>query len=172
MKLIILNGSSCSGKSTITKNIMMKKSHYFHINRDSIKWLFSKYKYERDHENVQKILLTIADTVFKMGYNTILDFAIYKKYRQEIIDLAKKYKYELLEINLEADYEILLKRFNERIKNVSLVPKKDRLISNTSVKRFKEIFDIFNKEKNHLAITVRTDTQTVEKVLKTIIKFL
>jgi len=172
MKLIILNGSSCSGKSTIIKNIMAEKSHCFHINRDSIKWSFSKYQYDKDHENVQKILLAIADTVFKIGYNTILDFAIYKKYRQEFIDLAKEYNYELLEINLEADYEILLKRFNERIKSVSLVQKKDRIISNTSVDRFKEIFDIFNKEKNPLALTIRTDTQNVENVSKSIMKFL
>ncbi len=172
MKLIIFNGSSCSGKSTIIKNIMLEKEHYFHLHHDSIKWSFSKYKSEIFYNDVQKVLMAMADSVFKMKYNVILDCAFYESSRQEFIDLAKKYDYEILEINLEADYEVLLSRFHVRVKSALAVPEKDRRISNLSEVRFKELFDLFNKEKNPQATTYRTDKQSIEEISESIMKIL
>ena len=172
MKLIIFNGSSCSGKSSVIKNIMTEKDNYFHLNHDSIKWLFSKYESNRYYKDVHKVLLAIAVAVFEMKYNVLLDCSFYKSSRQEFIDLGKKYDYEILEINLEADYEVLLKRFNERVERALSVPVKDRRIANTSADRFKELFDIYNSEKNSSAITFKTDTETIEEVTGRVMKLL
>ena len=52
------------------------------------------------------------------------------------------------------------------------VPEKDRRISNLSEERFKELFDIFNKEKNPDAITFKADEETPEEIVEKIKKYL
>ena len=172
MKLIILNGSSCSGKSTIIKNVMREKDNFFHLHYDSLKWSFSKYSKEKHYKDVQKIVLAVAETVFKMRYDVISDSSLTRIFREKLISLANKNDYKILEINLEADYKVLLKRFNERVASALLVPEKDRRISNLSVDRFKELFNIFNQEKSSSAKTFRTDTQSIENVSEKVIELL
>jgi predicted kinase len=151
---------------------MREKEHFFYLHYDSLKWLFSQYSSEKRYEEVKKIVLTVAETVFKMGYNVVSDSSLIRASREKLIDLATKNNYEILEINLEADYEILLKRFNERVAEALLVPEKNRRIANLSVDRFKELFNIFNKEKNSEALTFRTDNQSIEEVSEQIMKLL
>lgn len=168
MKLIIINGSTCSGKSTIIKSILKERENYFHLSYDALKWSFSKYKSEIHYQDVQKIVLSVADTVFKMKYNVISDSTLYKYSRDKLIESALANGYEILEINLEADFEILAKRFDERVASALLSP--ERRISNLSKDRFKELFDIYCNERNPLALTFRTDTQSVDEVLEKVMK--
>lgn len=170
MKLVILNGSTCSGKSTILKIIMKQKDNFFWLSYDALKWSFSQYKSEIHYQDVQKVLLTIANTVFDMKYNIITDSVLYAASREKLINLANRAGYEILEINLETDFEVLSQRFDERVASALANP--HSRISNTSKDRFKELFDIFNQEKNPKAITLRTDTQSIEEVTNSVIKLL
>ncbi len=170
MKLVIINGSSCSGKSTVIKNILKERDDFFHLSWDSLKWLFSKYNHDRHYEDVKNLVLATAKTIFKMNYNILSDSSLYREMRNQLISLASDSGYEVVEINLEADFEVLAKRFNERVASALLSP--ERRISNLSKDRFKNLFDIFNKEKNPSAIIIRTDTQSIEDVLREINKFL
>ncbi len=170
MKLVLLNGSSCSGKSTIIKHIIKEKDNFFQLSYDSIKWLFSKYAYKKYGDDVQKVIFSIALTVFKMHYNVVADYTKDKKSRQKLIALAKKHGYEIIEINLEADYGVLSKRFDERVARALSNP--ELRIVNTSKERFNRLHEQFHKEKNSKAITFRTDKQTVEQVSKKILKLL
>lgn len=172
MKLIILNGASCSGKSTIIKNMMREKDHLFYLHYDSLKWSFSKFSREKHYEDVKKIVLAVAETVFEMGYDVVSDSSLTRASREKLMNMATKKNYEILEINLEADYQVLLERFNQRVASALLIPEKDRKISNLSVDRFKELFDMFEQEKNSDAITFRTDNQSIEEVSEKIMKLL
>ena len=172
MKLIILNGASCSGKSTIVKRIMKERDNLFLLHYDSLKWLFSQYSNEKHYDDVQKVMLTVAGKIFQMKYDVICDSGLRKISRDNLIDVANKYKYEIIEINLDADYEVLAKRFDERVKRVMSVPEKDRRISNMSMDRFKELYDMFQSEKNKEAIEFNTDTQTEEEISESIINIL
>ncbi len=73
---------------------------------------------------------------------------------------------------MELDYDVALKRFNERVASAMLVPEKERRISNTSVVRFKELNDIYDREKNSSATTFRTDKLSPEEISGEIIKLL
>jgi tRNA uridine 5-carbamoylmethylation protein Kti12 len=84
MKLIIINVSSCSGKSTTLKKIMSKREHLFWLSQDTIKWLFSKYSYENNYRDLEKIILDLAYSVFKIKYDVIFDSPLYKEFRQQI----------------------------------------------------------------------------------------
>lgn len=169
MKIVIINGSSCSGKSTIVENVMEQEERLFHLSYDRLKWLFSKYSSSEQYKDVWEVVLAVAETVFEMRYHVIADSVLYKKHRQKIIELAKRNGYEVLEINLEADYAGLSRRFDERVASAMADPK--RKISNISEERFKELYDIFQSEKNPRALTFRTDTQGVEEISAVIIDF-
>lgn len=169
MKIIILNGASCSGKSTIIKEIM-KKKNLFHLSYDSLKWSFADYKPEKHRKKVKKIFLAVANCVLKMKYNIVSDSNMNKNERVRLIRLAQKMKYEIIEINLETDLKELLKRFNKRVTEHSKNP--DRKLSNKSKKRFVEIYNIFNKDKNKKATTFYTDKQGINEISKNILKLL
>ena len=170
MKLIILSGASCSGKSTIIKSIMNQQEDLFHLSYDSLKWSFSNYNPDKNYKDVQKIVLSVAGAVFKMKYNIISDATLYKECREKLISLAISFGYQILEINLETSHEILMKRFDERVANFLAVS--DRRISNISKDRFQELLEIFEKEKNPEALTFKTDKQNVEDITRDIIKLL
>lgn len=170
MKLIAINGSSCSGKSSVIKILMQGRDNLFYLHYDSLKWAFSKYDREKHYKDVQRIVLSVAKEVFKMKYNVISDSSLTKEFRKELIDLAKDNGYEIIEINLEADLSTLLSRFNERVENAMKIINKDRKISNTSVDRFMELHEIYHKDKNENAITFNTSTTTPEEIAEDINK--
>jgi|SRR3989338_702114 len=169
MKLVVLNGASCSGKSTIIKNIIKEKEGYFHLSYDSLKWQFSKYASGKYFKDVNIIMLSILDAVCKLKHNVICE-SYHKESREKLIVLATEYGYEVVEINLEADWEVLSKRFEERVAEASLNP--EIKVANRTIERFKELFDIYEKEKNPSAIIFRTDTQSIEEVSNSILKLL
>ena len=115
------------------------------------------------------VMVSILDTMCKLKYNIISE-ALKKESREEIIGLAKEYGYEVLEINLEADWKVLSERFDERVAIALANPEKK--IANLSKDRFKELFERYQNEKNPLALTFRTDTQSVENVSSDIMKLL
>jgi len=168
MKLLILNGGSCSGKSSVIKYIMKKREHLFHLSYDSLKWSFSNYTPDKYYQDVQKIVLAVASTVFKIKYDVVSDSTLYDKSRKELINLATLAGYQILEVNLEASTEVLIKRFDERAASALATP--ERRISNLSKDRFQELLDIFEREKNPQAISIRTDSQSIEDVAESILK--
>jgi predicted kinase len=172
MKIIILNGSSCSGKSSIIKILMKERENLFYLHYDTLKWLFSKYKREKHNKDVQKIVMHVVGEVFSMGYDVISESSLTRESRQKLIDLANKNNYEIIKINLEADFDVLLKRFNERVEAALKIPEKDRKISNLSVERFKELYEIYNNEKDSDAIVYKTDKENPEEIAEKINKML
>jgi len=172
MKLIIVNGSSCSGKSSMIKVLMKKHNNLFHLHYDSLKWLFSKYNKEEHYKDVQKIVLSVAKEIFSMKYDVISDSAITKEFREELINIAKDNNYEIILINLEVEFNVLLERFKERVESALKIPEKDRKISNLSVDRFKELYEIYNKEKDLNAIVFRTDLENPEEIAEKISEML
>lgn len=170
MKLLVLNGSSCSGKSTVIKHILTQKERYFHLSYDAIKWQFSQYASgSGHHEDIHTVMLSILGAVCELQYNVVTG-ALRKVARQKFIDVAASYGYEILEINLEADYEVVSKRFDERVAHALENP--ESRVANRSKEKFKELFEIYQREKNPSAITLRTDTQSVEQITERVTQLL
>lgn len=139
---------------------------------DSLKWSFSRYSPDKQHNDVLNVVFAVADAVFKMRYDIIADALLYKERRNKLIDSAKRKGYEVIEINLEADYNVLEKRFDERVGRAIKTPVQERKISNLSKDRFNELHNIFHGEKNNQAITFKTDTESIEEISQKIIKLL
>jgi len=164
MKLVILNGASCSGKSTVIEKLMKHKERYFHLSYDALKWQFSQYASGKYYEDLHKLRLAMLRALCELKYNVITE-AVHEVSRQKHIDIAAEYGYEIVEINLEADYETLLKRRGERI------AARDRK-EDFSQERFDALFNAYQSEKNNQAITFKTDTQSAEEIAESILKLL
>ena len=168
MKLIILNGSPCSGKSTIIKHIMQREEHLFYLSYDALKRSFSQYEFGKFHDDVYHVVLAVAEAVFKMKYDVVCDTALYKITKDKIIDLAKEHEYKIIEVNLETEWDVLVERYKMRVaKNLANTEKK---IANITPERFKELYDIYNNEKSADAVVFHTDVgdgrDVAEKVMQ------
>jgi len=170
MKFVMINGPCCVGKSTVINTIVSEHGHLYKLSYDAQKWLFSKYNPNTHSEDVCKVLGVLAGTVSEMGYDIICDGARFKDSRETLFDIVKKNGYEIIEINLEADFEVLLQRFKERVTNAAVDTSNP--ISNTSVERFKELFDIYQVEKNPTVVTLRTDKLSPKEITKNIFELI
>ncbi len=170
MKFIIINGSSCSGKSAVIKNVLKKRDRLFYLSYDSVKWLFSKYSSDEHYKDVHNVMLPMTQALCEMKYDIISDSGLYREWREKLLSVPRAHGYDIIEINLDTDYDVLLKRFEERVAGALKIPEKDRRVSNISKERFKELYDIFQKEKNPSAIIFRTDKQSVEEIAENVIK--
>ena len=112
----------------------------------------------------------MAEAVCGMNYNIICDSALHKENREVLLDIPRRHGYEIIEINLEAGYEVLVERFNERVEKANATP--NAKISNTSIDRFKELYDIYQTNKNPNAVVFNTDKQSIEEVVGEIFKLI
>lgn len=169
MKLVILNGSSCSGKSTAIKAVMKEREGYFHLSYDTLKWQFSRYVSGKYTKDIYEIMVATLQALLKQKHNVICE-AYHPAQRVELITLAKKEGYEIVEINIEAEKEVLIERFNERVAAFMANPEKK--IANRSIERFEELYKMYQDGKNPDAIVIRSDTQSIEEVWESILKYL
>ncbi len=169
MKFVLLNGASCSGKSTVVKRVLKDKAGYYQVSYDALKWGFSQYKPDKHFEEVRKLMRALTEAVCVMEYNIICDSGLFKETRDKLFEIAQKYNYEIIEINLEAPYEVLVERFDKRVAEAAAGGGR---VTNTSKERHKELFDIYESEKNLHAITYHTDKQSIDEVAEAVLKLL
>lgn len=164
MKLIILSGPVCSGKTTVADILMKRAERYFHLSYDSLKWQFSQYSSGKYPEEILALRLSMLRTLCELKYNVLTE-STHATTRQNHIKIAQEHDYEVIEINLEANRKVLLDRCLRR--NEAVPPNKV-----VSIKRFDEVLELYEREKNPNAITFRTDTQGIEEISKAILKLL
>ncbi|MFA5998040.1 MAG: AAA family ATPase [Candidatus Paceibacterota bacterium] len=168
MKFISINGSTCSGKSSVIKEVLKQRDHLFYLSYDAVKWSFSHYSPDTHFKDVHTVMLAMAEALCKMQYDVISDSGLFKKWREELLNIPRSHGYDVVEINLECDYELLAQRFDERV--AAKLANPEIRISNLSKNRFKELNDTFQKEKNTSALTFRTDTQSLEEISESVLK--
>jgi predicted kinase len=167
MKFIQINGPSCVGKSTIVKHIIDEKPRYYKVSYDALKWGFSQYKADEHFDDVRALVRGLAEAVCKIEYNIVCDSGMHLATREQLFEIARRHNYEVIEINLEADYEVLRQRFEARMANAAADP--SRRISNKNPERHRELFDIYQAEKNPNAITFRTDLLSEDEIAKQVL---
>lgn len=101
------------------------------------------------------------------NHNIICDSVIHQKDREKVTQIAEKYNYKIISINLEAPLKTLNERFEiEKQKNI------ERKRLGTTHERFKEIYEIYHKEKDENAKTFNTGKINAENLAKKILKIL
>ncbi len=170
MKFLMLNGASCSGKSTIVKRVMKEVPGYYQLSYDSLKWGFSQYKPDQHFDDVRKLVRALAETLCAMKYNILCDSGLHKETREKLFEIVKRHNYEIVEVNLNAEYKVLTERFDKRIADAAATP--GTRIANTSKERHKELYNIYESEKNPQAISFRTDGQSIDEIVGEVLKLM
>ena len=129
MKLILINGPTGIGKSTVAQKIHQAHPLSFLVDIDAVRRYISGY---REHKNESKQLSlfvseSIVDTYLKSGHDVIIDKVFVDA---DIVDrffeLGKKYNANTHEFILNASKELVIKRAEERgyRENSLLTPEK------------------------------------------------
>lgn len=97
--LLIIVGNSCSGKSTLIKELQKSLLGSYHIGYDKVKWGLAGYNRDSDMQTIQKLLSGFLEVILKGGIDCISDMLIReeKKYR-EIVLLAENYSHRIVVI--------------------------------------------------------------------------
>jgi len=109
-------GYSCTGKSTLEKNLKEKLPGYYTVAYDKLKWQLAGYNRDKDAKLIKEITEGLFGVVCKIGNSILLlamistedEYISYKK-------VAEEFGYKFISIQLTAPTEVLLARFRERV---------------------------------------------------------
>lgn len=113
-KIVIVRGTSCTGKTTICKEIRDFDKKIAWVSIDKIKNIFSDYE-DRAMDEVNDAAVFTIKHILDKNYSVIVD-GIFKnlKHYEDIIKLAKAKNIPVATYQLECSLETLKKRDRER----------------------------------------------------------
>jgi predicted ABC-type ATPase len=157
-KLIIINGPSCAGKSTIIDEFFLYQKSFFWLKYDAIKRFFVDYEPTHDKEKVQELVTTIGRDRIDRGEDILLENHI-----GPIVEFARENGYDIFGFDIEVPYPVLLQRFQERVVNI-----KTGVKINTSEERHRGIYDAYISNKRDGGITFDTSILSKEEIVERI----
>jgi predicted kinase len=116
--IIALIGTSCSGKSTTRKAVEGRIPTTYLISYDKQKWLLSGYDRTVHAPLIKDITFGLFKTVCEKGISVFLEYISKEEEYKKCKEIADQYGYTFICIELKASQDILLKRFQERVKEV------------------------------------------------------
>lgn len=163
--MIIIDGPTGSGKTTIASLLNKKLKRTAHLSIDRIKFFVSDFRRgAEDNAMTTAVLMKMITEYIEQGINLLIAQGFWKKeYMEPYIKIAKKNNLKLFVYQLEAPKETLLARKNERPK-----PKEAK----TRVSKARTLKNLKMWEENKLTHDKTFDTSKVsaEEVTKVILK--
>ncbi len=166
--IIIITGHSCSGKSTLRKELQKYLPGYYHIGFDSIKWNLSGYHRDKDIETVRDILSWFLWVLFEKNIPCITDS--FFREEAQYTDLCQKAitnGYKIITIELQCPEEIRIERFRERV--IQAKAEWSTRISVTDEYLFRENMKkpFFFPDNSLIFDTSRESTEEITKIILT-----
>ena len=164
--ILVIYGPSCGGKSSVIDLLISKHENLFRVSQDKIKWLISRYDKNKHTEIVYSFLVNLAKDAVSKKFSLVVEGGnVAKNKVKDFRLLAKKNKMDFFELNREAPFDTAKERFKERVKGAKL---KGWRVSNKSLKRFKELYNLHEEKKNKKTPTFDSSVLTTEKIVKEI----
>ena len=118
MKLIIINGTTGVGKSTVAKRLHNELPMTFLVDMDSQRRFISGYR-ETPKESSELsfvVSMAIIEACLKEGRDVIIDKMIWSinDYLDRLVSLGKKYKADTYEFILSASKKTVMERLDKR----------------------------------------------------------
>lgn len=171
MKLIIINGPTGVGKTTLAKQLKEKLPMSLYIYFDEIRRMIGNYRENRDESRVYTFELAFAmmRVAFDKNRDVLIDKIMYdrieKKLGERTIDmitaLGEEYKADIHEFILWADKETVMKRLEERGQIVGGLLTKDK------AEMFWEEMDKFKDERKEAHI-IDTSKMSSDEVFESV----
>lgn len=162
MKLILINGPTGIGKSTIAGKIHQSLPLSFLLDIDAQRRYISGYKEYREEslDLVLKLSLAIVERSLQSGHDVIIDKVFTDaKISDAFLELGRKYGAAVFEFVLTADKDTLIARADERgyIEGSMLTPEK--------VPEFWEKIQNYIKDRPH-ATVVETKNLSIDETFE------
>ena len=157
MKLILINGPTGIGKSTVAQKIHQAYPLSFLVDIDALRRYISGYRENKDESKQLSLLVSesIVETYLKSGHDVILDKVFTDpEIVDRFIELGKKYNAEVSECILNASRGLVIQRAEERgfRENGLLTPEK-------VVKFWEGIQEYIKKRPRAIVVDVETMSQ-------------
>ncbi len=166
--LLILNGSKCSGKSSIAKNLWKSREKTTLIPLDNINWLYSSYQEDKKYslELASKVGLKMVETYLDEGIDVIIEkaFNLYE-YVAPFVSLKNKFDINVSIINIEAPLDVLIERSGSRHhETMKEAPRK------STVESIKMSYDHYKKNKFQVDETYDSFEMSIDQIVEDIRK--
>ena len=96
--LIVINGPTCGGKSSVTAELGKLRRGFFHLSYDRIKWCFLDYKSGSHADDIYKMLIALTEECVAAGVSIIKDGALYKEKIAGITSVAQRSGYKIIKV--------------------------------------------------------------------------
>lgn len=164
--ILVIYGPSCGGKSSVVELLISKHENLFRVSQDKIKWLISRYDKDKHTEIVYSFLVNLAKDAISKGFSLLVEGGnVMKNKGKDFRLMAKRNKMDFFEFNIEAPFDIAKERFKERVKNAKL---KGWKVSNKSLRRFKELYNLHEEKKNKKAPIFDSSVLSVKEIVNKI----
>ena len=169
--ILSINGSICSGKSSVAELLLNKRPRSFRVSTDKIKWLISNFSKDEQRELARRLTLKLAEAACDEGLSLIIDGngRFDKNYNQDYEKLAEKKKIFFIEINIDAPLEVLKERFNKRVESAMAANSK---ISCTTEEKMLEFYNSYLKYKNQEAVAYDSSLLSSEEICEEVLELL
>lgn len=164
--LLLINGPSCGGKSTVTDILFERYGHIYKAKSDVIKWLISDYHAPTYREVVHIMTLETMRVALAHKLSVIKEGASFQN--EAYTEMASQAKVPLSVVNIEAPWDVLLSRFEQRIE----AKRQGAKISNTDPVRFKELYDMYLNTKQPNALHFDSSVQSPDEIADAIVEHL
>ncbi len=116
--VLLISGTSCTGKSSLVKVISQKFPGVYNVAHDKLKWQLAGYDRRQNGEVMKKLVEGFFRVVCEQGLSILLEVIIrspeaLKRYEQT----AAEFGYQFISVKLTAPEDVLLKRWRERVKD-------------------------------------------------------
>lgn len=166
--LLLIDGPSCSGKTSVASAITEKYGEIFNAKHDKIKWLISNYKSSNHRNIVYDITRSTIKTALENGLSVIKEGSFEP---QKIIEIGKQLNVPVFVANIVAPKEVLEERFKKRIEKKKDDP--EVKISNTSLERFNEkMYNKYLESKLDSPLEFDSSKQSPEEIAEKIIDYI
>lgn len=163
--ILVLNGPSCAGKTTVSDIIFKAYGGIFKGKSDTIKRLISDYDYTQHHDLVAEMTLATIKVALGHGLSILKEGGLYGI--EEMQRLAHESNTPIFIANIEAPWEVLVERFQERVANP--IP---GLKINTDLTRFREVYDEYLATKPATPYEFDSSLMTPDQIVSAIIELL
>jgi hypothetical protein len=164
--VLVINGPSCGGKSSVSDILFGKYGGIFKAKFDALKWLISDYDPKVHRPVVHDMVIETIRTALGHGLSVIKEGAFQEKVTYA--ELAAAAGASLYTANIEAPWDVLTARFQARIE----AKKEGARIANTDPVRFKELYDMYEEAKSPTELVFDSSKQNPEEIAETIATYI